>query len=33
VKGIARFVEQKKKNFSEKQYDWVLWVIEQKEQK
>lgn len=25
---LQTFVEQKRKNFSEKQYDWLIWVIE-----
>ena len=27
---LKTFVEQKRKNFSNKQYDWLLWVIEKK---
>lgn len=27
---LKNFIEQKKKNFSERQYEWLFWVIDQK---
>lgn len=27
---LKNFIEQKKKNFSEKEYEWLFWVIDQK---